>query len=139
MRTPKLIVLPEMATVHDQERGPPARTYPRVLPASLPKVSDPGRNQGGSLVLPGLELLPAPDPLLNFELETKDGRLQLQKPRAPTHNWDELDVHTWAVQVVIMTGEYLLGFLSCLLTLSFTKAFGFWLLVLGDEGRGNGG
>lgn len=52
----------------------PARTYPRVLPASLPSVSEPDRNQGGSLVLPGLELLPVPEPLLNFELETKDGR-----------------------------------------------------------------
>lgn len=49
-------------------------TYPRVLPASLPSVSEPDRNQGGSLVLPGLELLPAPETLLNFELETKDGR-----------------------------------------------------------------
>lgn len=52
----------------------PARTYPRVLPASLPSVSEPDRNQGGSLVLPGLELLPVPEPLLNFELETKNGR-----------------------------------------------------------------
>lgn len=52
----------------------PARTYPRVLPASLPSVSEPDRNQGGSLVLPGLELLPVPEPVLNFELETKDGR-----------------------------------------------------------------
>lgn len=52
----------------------PATTYPRVLPASLPSVSEPDRNQGGSLVLPGLELLPAPETLLNFELETKDGR-----------------------------------------------------------------
>ncbi len=37
-------------------------------------MSEPDRNQGGSLVLPGLELLPVPEPLLNFELETKDGR-----------------------------------------------------------------
>lgn len=54
-------------------------TYPRVLPASRPKVSEPDRNQGGSLVLPGLEVLPVPEPLLNFELETKDRRLQLQE------------------------------------------------------------
>lgn len=58
----------------------PARTYPRVLPASLPSVSEPDRNQGGSLVLPGLELLPVPEPLLNFELETKNGRYSY-KPR----------------------------------------------------------
>ena len=58
------------------ELGSPttARTYPRVLPASLPSVSEPDRNQGGSLVLPGLELLPVPEPLFNFELETKDER-----------------------------------------------------------------
>lgn len=63
----------------------PARTYPRVLPASLPSVSEPDRNQGGSLVLPGLELLPVPEPLLNFELETKNGRYSY-KPTAVL-NW----------------------------------------------------
>lgn len=51
----------------------PIRTYPRVLPASLPRVSEPDKNQGESLVLPGLEVLPAPEPLFNFELKTKEG------------------------------------------------------------------
>jgi len=62
-----------------------ARTYPRVLPASLPSVSEPDRNQGGSLVLPGLELLPVPEPLLNFELETKKMGDQLQALASPQH------------------------------------------------------
>lgn len=44
----------------------PSKTYPRVLPASLPRVSEPDRNHGESLVLPGLDVLPAPEPLLNF-------------------------------------------------------------------------
>lgn len=52
----------------------PIKTYPRVLPASLPRVSEPDRNHGESLVLPGLDVLPAPEPLLNFELKIKDGR-----------------------------------------------------------------
>lgn len=52
----------------------PIKTYPRVLPASLPRVSEPDRNHGESLVLPGLDVLPAPEPLLNFELKVKDGK-----------------------------------------------------------------
>lgn len=51
----------------------PIKTYPRVLPASLPRVSEPDKNQGESLVLPGLDVLPAPEPLFNFELKTKEG------------------------------------------------------------------
>ena len=43
-------------------------TYPRVLPASLPRVSEPERNHGESLVLPGLDVLPAPELLFNFDL-----------------------------------------------------------------------
>lgn len=43
-------------------------TYPRVLPASLPRVSEPERNHGESLVLPGLEVLPAPELLFSFDL-----------------------------------------------------------------------
>lgn len=49
----------------------PATTYPRVLPASLPRVSEPERNHGESLVLPGLEVLPAPELLFNFDLGKK--------------------------------------------------------------------
>lgn len=45
-----------------------ATTYPRVLPANLPRVSEPERNQGESLVLPGLDVLPAPELLFNFDL-----------------------------------------------------------------------
>lgn len=46
-------------------------TYPRVLPASLPRVSEPERNHGESLVLPGLDVLPAPELLFNFDLGKK--------------------------------------------------------------------
>ena len=49
-------------------RHHPATAYPRVLPASLPRVSEPERNHGESLVLPGLEVLPAPELLFNFDL-----------------------------------------------------------------------
>jgi len=73
--SPKAPLLVRLPTLPDGcISDSPATTYPRVLPASLPSVSEPDRNQGGSLVLPGLELLPAPETLLNFELETKDGR-----------------------------------------------------------------
>lgn len=74
----------------------PARTYPRVLPASLPSVSEPDRNQGGSLVLPGLELLPVPEPLLNFELETKDGRSVINLTVVPTQDqkWNQIKNHS---------------------------------------------
>lgn len=56
----------------------PATTYPRVLPASLPRVSEPERNHGESLVLPGLEVLPAPELLFNFDLGKKQEAEQSQ-------------------------------------------------------------
>jgi hypothetical protein len=55
-----------------------ATAYPRVLPASLPKVSEPERNHGESLVLPGLEVLPAPELLFNFDLGKKQKKEQSQ-------------------------------------------------------------
>ena len=75
------------------------RTYPRVLPASLPSVSEPDRNQGGSLVLPGLELLPVPEPLLNFELETKKDGRSVTKLASPQHGTISLDgfLFTWVI------------------------------------------
>ena len=74
----------------------PDRTYPRVLPASLPSVSEPDRNQGGSLVLPGLGVLPVPEPLLNFELETKDEEISY-KPMGPRRTHEKA---TWKHQVL---------------------------------------
>jgi hypothetical protein len=62
-----------------------ATTYPRVLPASLPRVSEPERNHGESLVLPGLDVLPAPELLFNFDLgkkqEVEKSRKSPQMPR----------------------------------------------------------
>lgn len=54
-----------MCSVRTSATGP---TYPRVLPANLPRVSEPERNHGESLVLPGLEVLPVPELLFSFDL-----------------------------------------------------------------------
>lgn len=53
---------------HKSTEQPAAETYPRVLPANLPRVSEPERNHGESLVLPGLEVLPAPEVLFSLDL-----------------------------------------------------------------------
>lgn len=61
-------------------------TYPRVLPASLPRVSEPERNHGESLVLPGLDVLPAPELLFNFDLGKKQKVQQSQNsPKLARH------------------------------------------------------
>lgn len=58
-------------------------TYPRVLPASLPRVSEPERNHGESLVLPGLDVLPAPELLLlSFDLGKNQERTSHKTARA---------------------------------------------------------
>lgn len=92
---------PAQSAGPDQRRPSPGHTYPRVLPASLPRVSEPERNHGESLVLPGLDVLPAPELLFNFDLGKKQEVQQSQNsPKLARHKPGTPGLTTLGVTVV---------------------------------------